>query len=47
MSMNWLGTGEPTTDSTFCRFDAKPNSRPANAARTGSHLPKMTAARAM
>ena len=25
ISMNSLGTGEPMTESVFCRFDAKPN----------------------
>ncbi len=45
--MNSLGTGEPITDSTPCRLDAKPKSRAASVARIGSHLPKMTAARAM
>ena len=45
--MNWLGTGEPRTDSTPCRLEAKPNSSAASVARIGSHLPKITAARAM
>ena len=47
ISMNWLGTGEPITDSTPWRFEAKPNSSAASVARIGSHLPKMTAASAM
>ena len=45
--MNWLGTGEPMTESTPCRLEAKPNSSAASVARIGSHLPKMTAASAM
>ena len=39
--MNWLGTGEPMTDSTPCRLEAKPNSSAASVARIGSHLPKI------
>ena len=45
--MNWLGTGEPSTASTPWRLDAKPKSSAARVARIGSHLPKITAARAM
>ena len=47
MSMNSLGTGEPMTLSTFCRFVAKPNSSAARVARIGSQRPKITAASAM
>ena len=45
--MNWLGTGAPTMLSAPSRFDAKPKRSAAIAALTGSHLPKITAARAM
>ena len=47
MSMNWLGTGDPITENTPCRFVANPNSSAASVARIGSHLPKMSAASAM
>ena len=47
INMNWLGTGDPITDSTPCRLVAKPKSSAARVARIGSHLPKITAASAM
>ena len=37
ISMNWLGTGEPITESTPCRLVAKPKSSAASVALIGSH----------